>query len=155
MKKLRFTNFSIGFKELKNETSLLITVSNCGGNCPGCHSPELRNNIGEPFVELYNIVKRYKDSITAICFLGHGDSDLIDEFTDFLIAFKFRYPELKLGVYSGFNNLIPNFLPYVDYYKIGEYVEELGGLESPTTNQIMYRIKESSIDDIINFYEEY
>ena len=46
---------------------------------------------------------------------------------------------LKVAIYSGHNFIEPTIEPYVDYYKIGPYIPELGPLNSPTTNQIFYK----------------
>lgn len=151
MAKLRFVDYSIGFKELKNETSLLVTVSNCGNRCKGCHSPQLRGDIGEEVESLFPIIEKYKEHITAICFLGHGNKKLIESFKSLIWHIKEKYPNLKIGVYSGYEHIIDSFLPYVDYYKVGRYEEYLGGLESITTNQAMYRITDGIIRERIYF----
>ena len=47
--------------------------------------------------------------------------------------------ELKIGWYSGRHELAKEIeLKNFDYIKLGPYIEELGGLKSPTTNQRLY-----------------
>ena len=36
----------VTFEEIPTEVTLSLSISNCQGKCPGCHSPELRCNIG-------------------------------------------------------------------------------------------------------------
>ena len=55
---------------------------------------------------------------------------------------KSKFPHLKTAWYSGFDTIhkdisISNF----DYIKIGPYLEEKGGLRSPSTNQVFYIVE--------------
>ena len=52
---------------------------------------------------------------------------------------KEEYPQLKVAWYSGLPKIhkdIDTF--YFDYIKVGPFIEELGGLDKPTTNQRLY-----------------
>jgi anaerobic ribonucleoside-triphosphate reductase activating protein len=54
---------------------------------------------------------------------------------------KSRWPHLKTAWYSGKVELPEDFdLKSLDYLKLGPYVEALGGLKSPTTNQVFYKV---------------
>jgi len=63
---------------------------------------------------------------------------------------------IKTGWYSGRNKLpekisIHNF----DYIKLGPYIEKLGGLDNPTTNQRFYKIEnEKMIDKTFLFQQK-
>jgi len=140
MKSLKFTRTDIGFKELKGECSLLVEVSNCGNHCKGCHSPHLQRDIGKEMTELYSVIDKYRYHLTAICFLGHGDETQHEQFIALLRILKKRYSKLNLGLYSGSDKIELAFMLELDYYKVGSYKHELGGLESPTTNQVMYNM---------------
>ena len=39
-------------------------------------------------------------------------------------------------------------LRHFDYVKTGPYIEALGGLKSPKTNQRLFRVKEEALEDI-------
>ena len=41
-------------------------------------------------------------------------------------------------MYSGDDNIDNRLLPVLDFYKIGHYDEKLGGLKSPTTQQLLF-----------------
>ena len=43
---LKYTNTQVVFTEIPNHISLAINISNCQNNCIGCHSPYLKENIG-------------------------------------------------------------------------------------------------------------
>ena len=59
---MKYTDVQIGFQEFPDEISLLINISNCPFHCPGCHSPELREDIGTELTkkELSNLIKSNK-----------------------------------------------------------------------------------------------
>ena len=138
MPMLKIFNYDIVFQEVPEETTLALNVTNCPHRCKGCHSPFLRKDIGEPLEDIIEtILKNYKDLITCICFMG-GDQHKED-----LIKFlkRIKQENLKTCLYSGNNSLedVKDFLPYLDYIKIGEYKEELGPLNSPTTNQVFLK----------------
>jgi anaerobic ribonucleoside-triphosphate reductase activating protein len=67
-----------------------------------------------------------------------GDSDPI-EISDLAAFIKLRYPNLKVGWYSGNKEISPLIkTDWFDYIKVGPYIKELGGLDNPNTNQKFY-----------------
>lgn len=140
---IRYTGFDVVFQEVPGEVSLAFSISNCQGNCPGCHSPWLRENTGEDLeTDLPVLLERYKGMATCVLFLGEGsDPDAI--WDCIVIAKSHGY---KTALYSGKDELsdVHRRLIYhghLDYLKIGSYREDLGPLNSPTTNQRMIEIK--------------
>ena len=82
----------------------------------------------------------YGSDITCIAFMG-GDAE--PETIDMLSAYIHQtYPTIKTAWYSGRAQLSPLVNPSnLDYYKLGPYLRHLGPLNSPTTNQRLYRKK--------------
>ena len=78
-----------------------------------------------------------------------GDScpDYIEQLALF-IKYQSWYP-LKVAWYSG-KSSIPNDLDIslFNYIKVGPYIPKLGGLDSETTNQIMYKVDNGNLIDI-------
>lgn len=138
---LKYENYDVTYRDLPNETALSITITSCPFHCKSCHSPQLREDIGTPITEIPQLVAEYKDHISAICLLGHGGKPHTKEVVELLKELKKTHPTLKIGLYSGFDYMFEEFKPYLYYYKVGPYIEELGGLDSPTTNQIMHVLK--------------
>ena len=65
---------------------------------------------------------------------------------------KLFYTGLKVAWYSGKQELPKHFnLEPFDFIKIGPYIEELGPLTSPTTNQRFYKVHIESSGD--NYWE--
>ena len=73
-----------------------------------------------------------------------GGDNFIEQLIECARNIKYHYPNLKTAWYSGRSDLddyrIKKLETYLDYIKIGPYVKQLGGLDSPNTNQRFYRI---------------
>lgn len=157
MEKLKYLGYSIVFQEVPDEVSLTLNISNCPYRCKSCHSKFLWENEGVPVTEsLPSLLEEYKGKITAVCFMG-GDQNM-EELTHLLELVHLS--GYKTCLYAGSDNLkkFDELLPLLDYLKIGHYEEELGGLDSETTNQRFYCIKHEPlelIDQTIKFRRHY
>ena len=126
------------FSEIPGEISLGISISGCIIHCKGCHSRELWEDKGTiltpPLLE--NLLKAHQ-GITCLCLLG-GEHDIDSLIELFMNAHK----QVKTAWYCGLDRIPKDklgILRYLDYCKIGHYDMELGGLDSPTTNQRLYQ----------------
>ena len=138
---LKCYSFDIVCQEIPDEITLAVNISCCPNRCPGCHSPWLWEDAGEPMTEemLAALIDRYAAAITCFCFMG-GDADPmeIQRLSRFI---RDKYPNLKTAWYSGKEALPDGFdISCMNYIKIGPYIERLGGLKSKTTNQVLFRI---------------
>lgn len=137
---LKYTDYDIVFSEIPDETTLAINISNCPNHCPGCHSPQLMEDIGIPLTEtsLRELMDKYGSDITCVCFMG-GDSEPADVALLAHFIHK-KCPSIKTGWYSGKQELPNGFnIQLFNYIKLGPYVSALGALKSPTTNQRLYK----------------
>ena len=137
---LKYTGYAVTFQEVPNETSLILNISGCPYKCRGCHSQYLWEYTGEYISEeIEQILMQYKGLVTCVCFMG-GDQNLAELK---LLLIKCKSLGFKTCVYSGSNDIsiFDNLLSLLDYLKIGEYIGELGGLNSKDTNQRFYQIK--------------
>lgn len=127
-------------REVPDEISLSINISNCPHDCKGCHSPYLKNDIGEELTldAVERLIER-NFGISCICFLG-GDR-FHKQLYDLIHRLRMKY-DLKFALYSGDDEADHIFDDVLDYYKIGHYDSELGPLDSKTTNQRLYEIVE-------------
>lgn len=142
---LRFISYDVVFSEVPGEVTLAINLTNCPNRCKGCHSPHLWEDTGEVLdaESLGVLLDQYGAAVTCVCFMG-GDAEpmavaaLAREVTAF--GQVSGHP-LKTAWYSG-RAALPDGFPAGDfqYIKLGPYVEALGGLKSPTTNQRLYRV---------------
>ncbi len=138
---LKCYNYDIVCQEIPDEITLALNLSGCPNRCPGCHSPWLQEDVGEPLTSemLDALLDRYGGAITCVCFMGgDGEPGEVARWARYLAR---AHSGLKIGWYSG-RNLFPepSDLPFFDFIKLGPYIESLGGLRSETTNQRLYRI---------------
>ncbi|MDR1729468.1 MAG: anaerobic ribonucleoside-triphosphate reductase activating protein [Prevotellaceae bacterium] len=156
---LRFHNYDIVFQEIPGEVTLAINISNCPNRCKGCHSPHLQDDKGEILDEsaLENLLEKYGNAITCVCFMGgDGSPDDVLKLARFVRRRKgeLLFVLIKTAWYSGKPELYQNAQHYFDYIKLGKYIEKLGGLNSPTTNQRFYRIENATMIDMTDrFYK--
>lgn len=134
---LKYVDTRVVFREIPNEITLAINISNCPIHCPDCHSKELWKNIGKDLSQraLERLISE-NSGISCVCFMG-GDAepDVIALLAEYV---KRKYPDLKVGWYSG-KEEPPDNLDNFDYIKLGPYIKEKGGLDNPNTNQRMYK----------------
>ena len=147
---LRYVNYDIVFQEVPDEVTLAINISNCPNRCKGCHSAYLMQNVGEMLTKgaLDGLLEKYGSTISCICFMG-GDADPREiECLSVYLRDK-TGGKIKTGWYSGKNALPEGCSPHnFDYIKLGPYMEYLGGLDSPDTNQRFYRVERDRMIDI-------
>ena len=146
---LKYVDYFVTFQEVPNEVSLVFTISGCPLRCPGCHSPWLHEDTGRELLDdLERIVEKYEHEITCVCIMGTGETAFIDIGELRGITRIVRSRGLKLCFYTGFTEFPDQYLIMPDYLKIGPYVEKLGGLNSPETNQRMYKLENARYIDI-------
>ena len=140
---LKFLNTDIVMREVPNEVSLAFNITNCTHKCRGCHTPELRKDIGTELNNtiLINHIKRNEAGISCVLFLGGKYDEVIK------LIKSVRFPELKWAWYTGDNTFNKTDL-ILDYVKIGEYIEELGPINKVGTNQKMYKRFDYEYKDI-------
>lgn len=128
------------FNEIPKEITLGISISGCQIRCAGCHSRELWEDKGEPLtVENVEKLLEAHKGVTCLLLLG-GEHDI-----DALISiFHYFHSSIKTAWYCGLD-MIPkdkmDIIKFLDYYKIGHFDIDLGGLSSSTTNQRLYMIE--------------
>lgn len=133
------------FAEVPNEISLTLGISACPHHCKGCSSPWLQECKGIPLTveELERLIRKHQ-FVTCVTFLG-GDSDL--EYLK-LLLFKCQNFNKKTCLYSGATSIDESIYDYLDYLKLGPWVESLGPLSSPNTNQRFYKVNGAELVDI-------
>ena len=136
MNKFRYSHEQVVWLEVPNEVSLAYQISGCPLRCKGCHSADTwKLGVGQELSSEYldSRLKQYQGLITCVLFLG-GEWQ-VDELIARLVQVK--QGGLKTCLYTGFEQeeLAEDIIPHLDYLKTGRWIAELGGLDSPTTNQ--------------------
>ena len=144
---LKYVDAKVVFAEVPDEVTLAINISNCPCQCKGCHSSYLAQDIGTEltFNEVRKLIKK-NSGISCIAFMG-GDSE--PKIIDALASFVTNHYQLKVAWYSGRQELSKEIdLQNFDAIKLGPYIEELGPLNSRTTNQRFYKVNGRELVDI-------
>ena len=144
---LKYVDTKVVFQEVPDEVTLAINISNCPCQCKGCHSSYLAQDIGTEltFNEVRKLIKK-NSGISCIAFMG-GDSE--PKRIDALASFVTNHYQLKVAWYSGRQELSKEIdLQNFDAIKLGPYIEELGPLNSRTTNQRFYKVNGKELVDI-------
>jgi anaerobic ribonucleoside-triphosphate reductase activating protein len=136
---IKYVDAKVVFREVPEEITLAISISNCQVKCPGCHSSYLAEDVGKVLnsFSLLDLI-RANLGITCVCFMGEGKDcyDLIP----LIKTVREEFPDLKIAYYTGHNECPNELVELIDYLKTGPYVESLGPLTSETTNQRFYKV---------------
>ena len=136
---LKYLYISELFREVPGEITLGISISGCTIRCKGCHSRELWEDKGTPLdVEILCGLLNQHNGITCLLLLG-GEHD-IDALTE---LFMYAHKRVKTAWYCGLDRLPEQhqgIKQYLDFLKLGHFDIKLGGLDSPITNQRLYRL---------------
>lgn len=141
---VKYSNTMVVFEEVPDKITLAINITNCQNNCEGCHSPELRQDIGHELneLELESLISQ-NEGINCVCFMGEGkDKEGLLNLARYV---KKQHPELSIALYSGrteeaFESDKKKFGKIFDFVKIGPYDKTKGPLNKETTNQRLYSI---------------
>lgn len=137
LKMLKYVDAKVTFSEVPDRISLCISFSNCAYRCKGCHSSYLWEDIGIPFTidTLKDLIEANK-GIDCVCFMG-GDNNIpqLIELEKWVKSNTSLYTCWYTGAVMSVHTIDRPSLEYLDYIKTGPYIESLGGLTSPHTNQ--------------------
>ena len=132
---LYYSSPQIVLQEVPDEISLALAVSGCPVGCVGCHSTHTHSpTYGRP-ITLEALATLLRQNKHLSCVLFYGGEWAPDDLIPLLALVK--NTGLKTCLYTGkeLPDIQSQILLYLDYIKTGPYIEALGGLNSPTTNQ--------------------
>ena len=148
---LLLASYDIVFQEIPGEVSIALNLAACPNNCPGCHSPHLREEAGEKLDDelLEGLLARYGGAVSCVAFMGgDGTPDEVNRQAAIVKA-----AGLKTAWYSGRDELSPAIgLENFSFIKLGPYDPEHGGLDKPGTNQRFYRVEGGKLIDATELF---
>lgn len=127
----------IVIEEIPDKVTLAVEISNCPGNCIGCHSPFLKNDIGEELTPEI-IDSLIADNFGVNCFLMLGEGRDPEALRTLARHVRSAHPNIEIALYSGRQSVEDELFDIFDYVKVGPYIAEFGPLNKPTTNQRLY-----------------
>lgn len=140
---------------------LVLWVSGCNHNCPGCHNPGTHDPAaGRPLVhndltEIFNYLAN--DYASGITFSG-GDPLFPtnrDEVTWLASKIKSCYPNKTIWLYTGYTWEQVRDLPVMQYIDVlcdGRFIQELADVNYPwcgSTNQRVIDVQQSLKGDVV------
>lgn len=148
---LKFLNTMVVFEEIPDKISLAVNMTNCQNKCVGCHSPQLRKDIGKELTEeVVDELIKENEGINCFLFMGEGnDKDSLIKMARYI---KEKYASFSLAIYSGRDNVEDDFYELFDYVKIGPYIAKFGPLNKDTTNQRLLKIEDGARKDITSMF---
>ena len=141
---MKFTDVRIVFQEIPNEISLAYFISGCPLHCKGCHSSfAWSRSCGREWniLEYQKNLIKYSQEVTCLLFLGGEwhEEELIE-------SLKLAHAQgYKTALYTGLEEVSAHLLSHLDYIKLGPWIAERGGLDSPSTNQRLIEVKTGQI----------
>jgi len=130
---LRVFTQTVVLQETPGHVSLAFAVSGCPGNCPNCSwkQRDLDTQPQELSIDDYeHILDTHVGTATCVLFLGGDWNSSTPAFLKLAQDKGFR-----TCLYTGLDDVGKEFKSCLDYLKTGAYIDALGGLDSPTTNQ--------------------
>jgi len=134
---LKYYDYAVTFQEFPNEITLCVNISGCPCRCPECHSKYLWRDVGTELNEreITRLILSHPDCTCFGIMGGDADHEAVAGVVSYI---RRHYPRLLIGMYSGLDEIDNNLACRLDFYKVGSYRSELGGLNKKTTNQRMY-----------------
>ena len=121
-------------EEVPDRVTLAVEIPNCQGNCPGCHSPFLKQDIGEELTaEAADAL--LEENFGVDCFLLLGEGNDPAALLGLARHIKAAHPGVETALYSGRESVEDGIYEVFDFVKTGPYRAELGPLNERTTNQ--------------------
>lgn len=141
---LRFSAEQVVFQEVPGEVSLAYTVTGCPIGCKGCHSvdswPADRGELLTPDY-LMQRIQQYHRLLTCVLLLGgEWQPETLIELLK--VA---RKEGLNTCLYTGYDDVPQAIKQHLTYLKTGPWIAELGGLNSPRTNQKFYDLRTQTL----------
>lgn len=131
----------IVLEEIPGKITLAVEISNCQGSCVNCHSPFLREDIGDQLTSEV-IDGLIADNFGINCFLFLGEGNDPDALRSLAAGCRASHPGLELALYSGRVSVEDDLFDLFDYVKVGPYIPSRGPLNNPDTNQRLYYHRE-------------
>ncbi|MEI6865401.1 anaerobic ribonucleoside-triphosphate reductase activating protein [Flavicella sp.] len=130
-----YHDFQVVIQEVPGEISLCFSICGCKLQCKGCHSSYLWKEQNGKLLLVNNYIEtlnKYSDYASCVLFMGGEwhSKELIE-----LLKIA-KYKKYKTCLYTGETSVSKEISNELTFLKTGKWTQELGGLESESTNQI-------------------
>ncbi|UMB54849.1 anaerobic ribonucleoside-triphosphate reductase activating protein [Lutibacter sp. A64] len=143
---VNYSSIQIVLQEVPGEISICFSICGCNLFCKGCHSPILwKDSNGKQLTETVfkNTLKNYKGLASCVLFMGgEWHKNTLINYLNYA-----KNEGYKTCLYTGKEQVDENILKHLSFIKTGKWIQELGGLDAPTTNQ---KFKEVQSNKLLN-----
>lgn len=139
-----YHSFQIVLQEVPGEISLCFSISGCRIHCEGCHSPFLWKEGNGKLMhkkEYEQLLNKYSDMATCVLFMGGEWHE--KELVSYLKIAQSK--KFKTCLYTGEESISDQLKSELTWLKTGRWEQQLGGLDSPQTNQKFIEIRNHTI----------
>jgi len=147
---IKYVESKVVFEEIPDKLTLAVTISGCPFSCKNCHSDYLQTDCGEELTtDAIDELLTANNGVNCFLFLGDGqDREGICKLAEHI---KNTYSNISTAIYSGYDWMLDEYCEVFDYIKTGGYIEEMGDLTSPTTNQRLYKRNTEGVFEDVTF----
>lgn len=142
---IRYAGYSVTLAEMPGYIALVFSLTGCKIGCKDCHSKHLwGDDVGTELTQevITSVLRHYEGLADGLVILG----DIQEEDILSLLPTAKKFG-LTTCIYTGKKFRYCNtYFKHFDFVKFGEYRKDLGGLESPTTNQRY--VRSSNLEDL-------
>ena len=156
-------NYGITLSEIPNRIAVFFEIGDCILNCENCHSPNLSHEKYDGTTmnvrKMIEIIKHYYSlGADAIVFMGGLRSNCVSP-SDFIkcVLSPLYEKGYDIGMYDGspgFNNFNITSMHFLKWIKIGNYIETLGPLTEPNTNQFFLEKNDGWEDKTYEYFKK-
>lgn len=146
--KFPIINKGITLSEIPGHISVFFEFGGCKQNCKNCHSAEwnsvaIARDLYTEMAEMVRYASKLKEGGANAIILMGGTNNVGVTPPDLFKLIEVLSKVMPVGLYSGLPHTTnihkALFKSKLTWLKTGEYIEELGGLTSSTTNQRIYQ----------------
>ena len=137
-----YYDFQVVLQEVPGEISLCFSICGCKLQCKGCHSSHLWKEENGKILLVHNFLEtlnKYADYATCVLFMG-GEWHKKELVELLKIA---KHKNYKTCLYTGQESVSEELSNELTFLKTGKWIQELGGLDSETTNQTFIEISKN------------
>jgi len=124
----------------------VVVFQGCKANCPGCHNPHTHDCNGGKLVSIEDILKERTALTTGFTFSGGEPMLQLNVVKELAVAV--HKLDLTVTLYTGYTverfvEEFPDYPNYIDFVKVGPYVESLRSSKIPyygSSNQELYQV---------------
>ena len=137
-----YYDFQVVLQEVPGEISLCFSIYGCKLQCKGCHSSHLWKEENGKILLVHTYLEtlnKYADYATCVLFMGGEwhQKELVE-----LLKIA-KHKKYKTCLYTGEDSVPKDITQELTFLKTGKWIQELGGLESETTNQCFTEISKN------------